>query len=271
MTRRDPTVRIEPKPDYYLIGGPSVGRAPPKRTSLPRHAIGAHHGDMLIRSLTGQEEPYGARVGFAPDTVRVFAPPLPVAALQQLVGESPDLSVPRGYYIVRDWGVYGRYDFAQLPPLPFPMNGSLDWLERAPSHDQAIGNEKEREISKAIVSLRNACNKIELALPQPFTKFMETPSLHDRIRSNTDCFLDLCPAPIPSPVGNGYLIRFLADSQGCIFWYLYLTEDSTDHAVVSTPGFYGTKEEEWQEEKPGPNRNCLQCGVLRGLPLSVLA
>src|SRR6516165_1175889 len=127
MTRRDPTVRIEPKPDYYLIGGPSVGRAPPKRTSLPRHAIGAHHGDMLIRSLTGQEEPYGARVGFAPDTVRVFAPPLPVAALQQLVGESPDLSVPRGYYIVRDWGVYGRYDFAQLPPLPFPMNPTSRW------------------------------------------------------------------------------------------------------------------------------------------------
>jgi len=48
MTRRDPTLRIEPEPDYYLIGGPFVGRAVPKGTSLPRHAIGAHHGDMLI-------------------------------------------------------------------------------------------------------------------------------------------------------------------------------------------------------------------------------
>src|SRR5262245_8369047 len=53
-----------------------------------------------------------------------------------------------------DVGTYGRYDFAQLPPLPFPMNGNLDWLERAPSHDEAIGNEKEREIPKALVNLR---------------------------------------------------------------------------------------------------------------------
>lgn len=133
------------------------------------------------------------------------------------------------------------------------MTGDLDWLARAPSHDAAIGNEKERENAKAIVNLRKACNSIGLALPAVFTKFMETPSLHDKIRSNTDCLLDLCPAPIRSPVGNGYLIRFLADSQGCVFWYLYLTQDGTDHAVVSTPGFYGTKEEDWQEEKPDPS------------------
>ncbi len=149
-------------------------------------------------------------------------------------------------------GTYGRYDFAQLPPLPFPMVGDLCWLERAPSHDAAIGNAKERENAKAIVNLRKACESIGLALPPVFTKFMETPSLHDRIRSNTDCFLDLCPALIRSPVGNGYLIRVLADSQYCVFWYLYLTEDGTDHAVVSTPGFYGTEEEEWQDEKPDP-------------------
>ena len=151
-----------------------------------------------------------------------------------------------------DVGTYGRYDFSQLPPLPFPMSGTLDWLERAPSHEEAIGKEKEHEIPKAILNLQKACDAAHLSLPPAFKKFMETSSLHDRVRSNTDCFLDLCPVPVLSPLGNGYLIRFLADSQGCVFWYLYLTADGTDHAVVSTPGFYGTNEEEWQEEKPDP-------------------
>ena len=35
------------------------------------------------------------------------------------------------------------------------------------------------------------------------------------------------------------MIRFLADSQGCIFWYLYIPSGSVDHAVVSSPGFFG--------------------------------
>src|SRR5262249_44662637 len=84
-------------------------------------------------------------------------------------------------------------------------------------------------------------------------KFMATPSLHQKIRSNTDCFLDFCCCPIRSPVGDGYLIRFLADSQGCIFWYLYVTTTGTDHAVVSSPCFFGTEAEQWQEEPPNPS------------------
>ncbi|MCI0663193.1 MAG: hypothetical protein L0220_19170 [Acidobacteria bacterium] len=74
-----------------------------------------------------------------------------------------------------------------------------------------------------------------------------------RIRSTTDCYLDLCPEAIQSPIGGGYLIRFLADSQGCLFWYLYLTADGSDHAVVASVGFYGTEAEEWQEEPPDPS------------------
>lgn len=64
--------------------------------------------------------------------------------------------------------------------------------------------------------------------------------------------MDLCPEAIQSPIGGGYLVRFLADSQGCLFWYLYLTADGSDHAVVASPGFYGTEAEEWQEEPPDP-------------------
>jgi hypothetical protein len=64
-------------------------------------------------------------------------------------------------------------------------------------------------------------------------KYRKIRELH-RVRSNTDCFLDVCSEPIRSQVGDGWLVRFLADSQGRIFWYLYLTPDGSDHAVVSS-------------------------------------
>src|SRR5262249_57302143 len=84
------------------------------------------------------------------------------------------------------------------------------------------------------------------------TKRMESRTLPERSRSNSDCCRDLCPEPVRSPIGGGYLVRFLADSQGCIFWYLYLTPDGSDPAVVSSPGFYGTEAEQWQDEPPDP-------------------
>jgi hypothetical protein len=132
------------------------------------------------------------------------------------------------------------------------MRGDFDWLAAAHPHKAHIGIEKAIENAQALVALYKASDTLGLCLPAEFIKFMETPSLQERIRSNTDCFLDLCSSPISSPLGKGYLIRFLADSQACVFWYLYLTEDGEDHAVVSSPGFYGTEAEQWQDEQPDP-------------------
>ncbi|MBV9789769.1 MAG: hypothetical protein JOZ51_16405 [Chloroflexi bacterium] len=150
-------------------------------------------------------------------------------------------------------GTYGRYNFDHLPPLPFDLHGDFAWLAVAPTHQQNIGNQQADDNRQALAQLHAAAARIGLQLPPAFTHFMETPTLHARIRSNTDCFLDLCPAPVPAPIGGGYLIRFLADSQGCVFWYLYLTADSSDHAVVSSNDFYGTEAEQWQDEPPEPH------------------
>jgi len=161
-----------------------------------------------------------------------------------------------------DVGTYGRYEFDRLPPLPFEMRGDFAWLAAAPAHEQSIGDKMADANAAAIPELRESATKLGLRLPEAFVKFMETPELHQfmetpelhqRIRSNTDCYLDLCPEPIRSPLGGGYLVRFLTDSQGCLFWYLYLTLDGSDHAVVSSPGFYGTEEEQWQDEPPDPS------------------
>jgi hypothetical protein len=152
-----------------------------------------------------------------------------------------------------DVGTYGRYAFEQLPPLPFEMRGDFAWLANAPLHNgDSIGSEKPVENARALAMLGECSARLGARLPGAFTTFMGTPALHQRIRSNTDCFLDLCPELIPSTVGGGYLVRFLADSQACIFWYLYLTPDGSDHAVVSSPSFYGTEAEQWQDDPSDP-------------------
>lgn len=151
-------------------------------------------------------------------------------------------------------GTYGCYAYTLLPPLPFELHGNFDWLSSVPKQKRGgIGNEKHAENARSLVALMEATERLSLPLPEAFMMFMATPSLHQQIRSNTDCFIDLCPSPVPSPVGGGYLVRFLADSQGCIFWYLYLTPNGSDHAVVSSGDFYGVEAELWEGmEEPDP-------------------
>jgi len=152
-----------------------------------------------------------------------------------------------------DRGTYGRYEFERLPPLPFRLSGDLSWLATVPEHRQSIGRKYAADTAEALRLLRASSERLGLRLPDVFVEFMGTPSLQDRIRSTTDCFLDLCPEPIRSPVGGGWLVHCLADSQGCLFWYLYLTADGSDHAVVASPDYYSTEFEEAEDDEPDPD------------------
>ena len=145
-----------------------------------------------------------------------------------------------------DRGTYGCYDYGRLPPLPFTLTGDFAWLAAAPAQRQNIATKYGSELGNAMRFLRASANDLGLRLPEPFTKFIETSTLQSRVRSTTDCFLDLCPELIRSPIGGGWLVHFLLDSQGCVFWYLYLTADGSDYAVVAAPDFYST-EVEWSE------------------------
>ncbi len=150
-------------------------------------------------------------------------------------------------------GTYGRYEFDRLPPVPYEMRGDFDWLASAPEHaGHSIAVVQAAENAVALARLRKASVRLGVNLPEAFTRFMESPRLQQRVRSNTDCFLDLCPEPVRLPIGPGLLVRFLADSQACMFWYLYLTPDGSDHAVVSSSGFYGTEGERGEVKLPDP-------------------
>lgn len=148
-----------------------------------------------------------------------------------------------------DVGTYGRYDFSQLPQLPFELDGSFAWLTGFREYEHNIAKERAKQNRAAIESLIASAHAKQLKLPEAFVLLARSMDLQRRIRSCTDCFFDLCPDLIRSPIGDGYLVRFLADSQGCVFWYLYLTPDGNDHAVVSSINFYGIEEEDWGSEE----------------------
>ncbi|WP_238019063.1 hypothetical protein KZZ52_45900 [Dactylosporangium sp. AC04546] len=134
-----------------------------------------------------------------------------------------------------DVGTYGRYEFEDLPPVPFAMSGDLSWLSAQPEHGEwCVGEAPARELPE----LRSACARIGLALPPAFVRFMGSAQLQRRVRSCTACYVDLSRGPARAPAGDGYLVRFLADQQGCLYWYLFLTGDGRDHAVVCSSGFF---------------------------------
>ncbi|MGJ4927234.1 hypothetical protein ACQR1I_18475 [Bradyrhizobium sp. HKCCYLS2038] len=162
---------------------------------------------------------------------------------------------------VRPWvSTYGCYDYAQLPSLPCDLSGSFGWLSQAQAHSSHIGDERAKDNARAFGELQRVVEFKGIRLPAAFTKFFSTPTLQQRIRSNTDCFLALCADVVPSVVGHGHLIRFLADSQGCIFWYVYLTADGSDHAVVASPDFYGTEAERWNDDEADPSAIVFSAG-----------
>jgi hypothetical protein len=150
---------------------------------------------------------------------------------------------------------YGKYQYDQLPPLPFEFRGNFAWLARQPAHGYSIASERPAENAEALVAVLKDATKRGLTLPPEFLAFFRALDLQERVRSCTDCLLDLSPVCVPSPLGKrGFLLRFLADSQGCIFWYLYLEPGTADHCVVASPDFYGSEAEKWRTEPPEPRQ-----------------
>src|SRR5579872_847357 len=140
-------------------------------------------------------------------------------------------------------GTYGRYDFFALPPLPFELQGDWGWLLANEPVKYSIDERAGEQIPASLSALQDDARSGGIALPDTFIRFVSDVDLPRRVRSNTDWYLDLSPGLGAPNGGKGHLVRFLSDSQGCVFWYLYLAP-SGDHAVLSSPDFYGSPEEE---------------------------
>lgn len=119
----------------------------------------------------------------------------------------------------------------ELKELPYAIDGSFAWLSNAPRKSEwAIGDRSAAKLPTQLASVTASAEQQGVTLPSEFVAFIGNPDLHARIRSVTACYLDVAGRVLP--FAGGYLLRFLADQQGCAFWYLFIKGDGPDHWVV---------------------------------------
>lgn len=119
----------------------------------------------------------------------------------------------------------------ELKELPHEIDGSFAWLSKAPRQSEwAIGDRSAAELPTQLASVTVSAARHGVTLPREFVAFIGNPDLHARLRSVTACYLDVADTVLP--FAGGYLVRFLADQQGCAFWYLFINGDGSDHGVV---------------------------------------
>jgi hypothetical protein len=133
----------------------------------------------------------------------------------------------------------------ELKELPHPIEGTFAWLTNTPTHDEwAIGDEKAGDLPSQLASVVKSANANGITLPREFTAFIGNPSLHRHLRSANGDYLDLAETVLA--FAGGYLIRFLADQQGCAFWYIFTNGDASDHCVVSSHEYFDADDMDYE-------------------------
>ncbi|MEV3962845.1 hypothetical protein AB0M34_18410 [Nocardia sp. NPDC050193] len=115
---------------------------------------------------------------------------------------------------------YGHFAAEALPALPERIfDGTFGWL---------VPDEV-----RASVGADSLPSALRDQVPAVFADFFDRPELQQAIPSCTDCYWDVSASAIPGPYGDGdRLVRFLADSQDCVLWYLHILSDGA-HRVVA--------------------------------------
>ncbi len=136
---------------------------------------------------------------------------------------------------------YSQFSYENLPPLPTELfRGDFEWLKESQPQE---ADDETVDLHSQLERLLTTASQIKLTLPEEFVRFMKSPDLPKHIRSCTDCFFDLSDEIVETPASEGgYLIHFLSDSQGCLFWYLYLTKTG-EHCVVVSDKLFGIEGE----------------------------
>ena len=125
--------------------------------------------------------------------------------------------------------------------LPFDLDGSFGWLMEQPVQtDDLIAQCAAAELRNQLSVAEQSAASSGVSLPPEFTNFLKSSDKQKYVRSATGCYLDLAQNLLP--VFDGYLLRFLVDSQGCAFWYLYLNRDGSDHCVVISYEYFDADE-----------------------------
>jgi hypothetical protein len=89
-----------------------------------------------------------------------------------------------------------------------------------------------------------------IPLPSSFRTFIGSPQPRRRVRSCTDCYLDLAEFVVPV-AGGGWLVHFLSDSQWVLHWLLYVDADREAVVVTDAPVGFEVEDETIRFFDPG--------------------
>ncbi|WP_169977244.1 hypothetical protein [Tautonia rosea] len=161
----------------------------------------------------------------------------------------PSIELP-GYRDHPDLATYSFFAYETLPPAPSKhVQGTFDWLKARPIHAPLEAGWAEDAATRLPALVREAKAK-GLTLPESFLTFIADPELVGRVRSCTDCYFELPDCLLRPPWNSeAALVHFLSDSQGCLFWYLYLDPNS-DPVVLVSLNDYGDPSESVPEIDP---------------------
>jgi hypothetical protein len=146
---------------------------------------------------------------------------------------------------------YSLFAYEELPPITSNLDDHFGWLrsqsvKKSSLFEGGYSNGEKPDLSKVSV----IASQIGLDLPVPFVTFINSPELHRRIRSCTDCYLEVGDLAVET-IGSvkGYLIHFLSDSQWIWHWYLFI-DFQGNHCVMTSPKPLGFDFDE-NFERPG--------------------
>jgi uncharacterized protein (TIGR02996 family) len=158
----------------------------------------------------------------------------------------------------REGGTYVRYEYGSLPPLPVErFHGDYGWLREAtlPPPEPEYDEEFERTLTEYgspaewLADLLLATDEAGVRVAEEYRLLLTDADLQRRIRSCTDCYFDIPRRPVFGPAGDdAHLLRFYSDSQGCVHWYLYGTDDGYRCVVAGDffgghPGSFGGRDD----------------------------
>jgi hypothetical protein len=110
---------------------------------------------------------------------------------------------------------YNLYSYHELPELNVDLDNDFDWLrtQSAKKHSLAENpypNGEKLDVSK--IQFDEKTQKIKL--PQDFALFISDADLQSKVRTCTDCYLELPDFAVKTyGMEDGYLVHFLSDSQ----------------------------------------------------------
>ena len=135
---------------------------------------------------------------------------------------------------------YTLFPYDELPPIDSSIDDDFAWLSGQSTKEHSLSENAYPTGEKPDLSKITDLEKnLKLNLPSEFVLFMKETDLHAKIRSCTDCYLEL-PDFVVMTYGaeDGFLVHFLSDSQYVLHWFLYLNLTG-EHCVLVSENPYG--------------------------------